>query len=60
VKVLYTINDMYHLWHTRRPRSRQESRSYYRQKRPVRCVMGLVRPPEATGEPACMETSSTS
>jgi GT2 family glycosyltransferase len=46
VKVLYTVNDVYHLWHTRGPRSRQENRPYYRQKRPVRCVMGLHRPPE--------------
>lgn len=44
VKVLYTKNDVYHLWHTTGPRARADNREYYRQKRPMRCVMGLVQP----------------
>jgi glycosyltransferase involved in cell wall biosynthesis len=40
VKVLYTANDVYHLWH---PISKDLSRSRARRKldRPVRCVRGL-------------------
>jgi glycosyltransferase involved in cell wall biosynthesis len=44
VRVLYTRNDVFHLWHTSGERSREDNRLYYRQKRPVRCVMGLVQP----------------
>lgn len=57
VKVLYTINDIYHLWHTTGQRSRKDNRTYYRQERPMRCVVGLIRPAEAVDETAFLEKS---
>ena len=42
VKVLYTENDVYHLWHSMGTRSPALNRPYYSQKRPVRCAAGLV------------------
>jgi GT2 family glycosyltransferase len=42
VKVLYTRNDVIHLWHDNPPRSREDSRDYYTRRRPVRCIVGLV------------------
>ncbi len=43
VKVLYTRNDVFHLWHPVAPRSRGRNRAYYDDDRPVRCMEGLVR-----------------
>lgn len=42
VKVLYTRNDVFHLHHPTTPVRREDNREYYRRKRPVRCVKGLV------------------
>lgn len=44
VKVLYTRNDVFHLWHTVGPGRRSEGMPYYRRKRPMRCEIGLVQP----------------
>ncbi len=42
VKVLYTLNDVFHLWHPVTKGRRSEGKPYYETKRPVRCEMGLV------------------
>ena len=42
VKVLYTRNDVYHLWHPIGVNQRAESERYYRTERPIRCERGLV------------------
>jgi GT2 family glycosyltransferase len=42
VKVLYGVNDVYHLWHPVHPGGRAGSMPYYRQARPVRCEHGLT------------------
>lgn len=42
VKVLYTTNDVYHLWHPSKTVNRNDNRAYYSQKRPMRCLKGLV------------------
>lgn len=54
VKVLYTENDVYHLYHpyTEDKPRRATNRAYYDTKRPMRCVMGLEQPevdPEGAG-----------
>ena len=41
VKVLYTENDVYHLWHPVGTNQRAESERYYKTDRPVRCEHGL-------------------
>jgi len=41
VKVLYTKNDVYHLWHAGGANQRAQSRAYYKTRRPVRCEQGL-------------------
>ena len=41
VKVLYTKNDVYHLWHPVGKNQRAESERYYRTKRPLRCEQGF-------------------
>lgn len=43
VKVLYTKNDVYHLWHPSSHVGRSHKRDYYSQRRPIRCIKGLVR-----------------
>lgn len=43
VKVLYGVNDVYHLWHEPAAGGRAKSRAYYDTPRPVRCLHGLVR-----------------
>ena len=45
VKVLYTLNDVFHLWHPINKGRRAEGKPYYETKRPLRCEMGLVKPP---------------
>jgi len=42
VKVLYTENDVYHIWHPWKEIRRNDHRDYYNQKRPMRCIKGLV------------------
>jgi glycosyltransferase involved in cell wall biosynthesis len=42
VKVLYTENDVYHIWHPWKETRRNDHRDYYNQKRPMRCIKGLV------------------
>lgn len=42
VKVFYTTNDVFHLWH-RLGTGRREKSGYFREQRPVRCEMGLIR-----------------
>ena len=47
VKVLYTVNDMFHLWHPANSTGtdgRARSRAYYEAARPTRCELGLARP----------------
>lgn len=41
VKVLYTWNDVFHMWHERKARS-DDGADYYRMRRPVRCKNGLA------------------
>ena len=46
VKVLYTTNDVYHVWHPLKETGRAHKRDYYDQRRPIRCEKGLVRTPQ--------------
>ena len=41
VKVLYTENEVYHLYHPMKAVGRNDNREYYRLKRPVKCANGL-------------------
>ncbi len=42
VKVLYTRNDVFHMWHPMKSVGRTDHSAYYRMRRPVRCRRGLV------------------
>jgi GT2 family glycosyltransferase len=42
VKVLYMLNDVFHMWHATKSTGRKHNMSYYQQKRPLRCTQGLV------------------
>lgn len=41
VRVLYGLNDVYHLWHPPVVGGRKKHREYYESARPVRCELGL-------------------
>lgn len=46
VRNLYTVNDVFHQWHPilpSKPRRELDSWPYYAQKRPLRCIEGLIR-----------------
>jgi hypothetical protein len=45
VRVLYTLNDVFHLWHPITRGRRSEGKPYYETSRPVRCERGLVQGP---------------
>ena len=48
VRNLYTVNDVFHQWHPvppPKPRHELETWEYYCQKRPVRCMDGLLKDP---------------
>jgi len=53
-KVLYGVNDVFHLWHPVRGTAPQSpNREYYRSQRPVRCERGLSAPLDlAPADPA--------
>ncbi len=42
VKNLFTLNDVFHLYHGTKSIGRKDHRGYYETKRPIRCVKGLV------------------
>ncbi len=44
VKLLYGVNDVFHLWPlATQPGGRENNRAYYETRRPVRCLRGLER-----------------
>ncbi|MHC4513205.1 MAG: glycosyltransferase [Planctomycetota bacterium] len=42
VKVLYTRNDVFHMWHPMKSVKRRDNATYYKMRRPIRCKNGLV------------------
>jgi GT2 family glycosyltransferase len=42
VKVLYTKNDVFHIWHPIKSVGRKDNAQYYKTRRPIRCKNGLV------------------
>ncbi|MHC4077365.1 MAG: glycosyltransferase [Planctomycetota bacterium] len=42
VKVLYTRNDVFHMWHPTKSVGRRDNSAYYKTQRPIRCENGLV------------------